>query len=160
MRRHTENSSDLIDLELARLKELRLFRGYGDGRVFESLFQNGDLAAVLGASELAHPGLPDPLRIFNRAGVFKNAARSRPVGEELATVLLCGDGETDGVLRHCDRTVSDETVEAQSGDVKHVGRTQDHGFISASGFVCGALILVVQMTPLVTVDVILFGMSG
>ncbi len=102
MRRHSEDPGDLVDLELARLKELRLLRGYGNRRVLESLLKHRYLAAVLRTAELAHPRLAHPLRILDRAGVFENAGRSRAVGEELAAVLLRGDGESDGVFRHSD----------------------------------------------------------
>ena len=42
-RRHSENSSNFIDLELSCFEELRLFRGNGNGRVLHTLFQYGKL---------------------------------------------------------------------------------------------------------------------
>ena len=60
MWRHSENSSDFIDLELARFEELRLFRRDGDRRVLESFLQHGDFVAVRAATEGGLPTFPDP----------------------------------------------------------------------------------------------------
>ena len=152
MRRDSENSSYLIDLKLPGFQELRLLRGDGDGRVFQPFFQNGDLAAVGGAAELAHPGLTDPLRVFDRSGVFQDAGRGRPVGEELAAVFFRGDGKADGVLGHRYRRVADKPVEAEAGDVQHIRGKQYDRFVFAPGFIRGPLVLVVQLTVLRTVD--------
>ena len=53
--RHSENSSNFIYLKLSCFKELRLFRGNTDGRVFHALFKHSDLSAVGTAAELRLP---------------------------------------------------------------------------------------------------------
>src|SRR5699024_4145449 len=89
--RHSENSSDLIDLEFSRLQKLRLFRRDADGRVFHALLQYSDLVAVAAAAEGRLPALPHPLGVFDSAGMFQHTAGSRAVGEELGPVLLTGN---------------------------------------------------------------------
>ena len=117
MGRHSENSSDLIDLEFSCFEELRLLRRDADGRVFHALLQNGDLVGVAAAAEGGLPALTDTLGVFDGTGVFQNAARSRAVCEELSAVFLAGDGHADGVLRHSDGRIAHQPVKAQAGDV-------------------------------------------
>lgn len=83
MRRDTEYPRYLVDLKLARFKELRLLRGYGYGRVFHTLLKHRDLACVGRAAELTLPRFAHPLRILYRARMLKYARRSRSVGEKL-----------------------------------------------------------------------------
>ena len=120
MRWYPENSSDFINLELSCLKELCLFRGDGDGRIFHAFFQHGDFAAVLGASELRLPCLPDTLRIFDGSGVFQYTGRGCAIGEELSSIFLSGDGKADGVFGHCNRTVPDKAIKAGANAWKYV----------------------------------------
>ena len=124
MGRDSENSSDLIDLEFAGLKELRLFGADADRRVFHTFFQYGDLIGVAAAAEGGLPALPHTLRVFDRAGVFQHTARSGTVGKEFCAVFLAGNSHADGVLRHSDGTVAHQAVKAQTGDVKHLGRVE------------------------------------
>ena len=118
--RHPEDPGDLVDLELARLQELRLLRGDGDGRVLHALLQDGDLVRVAAPGEALVPALAHALRVFDRPGVLQKASGRGTVREELSAVLLGGDGEADGVLRHRDRAVAHEAVEAEAGYVQHV----------------------------------------
>ncbi len=129
MGRHSENSSDLIDLEFPRFEELRLFRRNADRRIFHALLQNGDLVGVAAATEGRLPALPHTLGVFDGAGVFQHAARSGAVGEELSAILLAGDCHADGVLRHSDRRVAYQAVETQTGDVQHIRGAESDGLV-------------------------------
>jgi len=121
MRRHSENSSNFIDLELACFEELRLFRRDADGRVLHALFQNGDLSAVGAAAKLGLPRIPDALRVFDSTGVLQHTTRCRAVGEELRAIFLGGNGKADCVLRHGDGAVADQAVKAKAGNMQHIG---------------------------------------
>ena len=152
MGRHSENSSDLIDLKFSCFEELRLLRRDADGRVFHAFFQHGDLIGIAAAAEGGLPALPHPLRVFDRAGVFQHTARSGTVGKELCSVLLTGDCHADGVLRHSDGTVAHQTIKAQAGDVKNIRRLKRYGeFLIFYSFVRATVIGVVQPTVFVSV---------
>ncbi len=152
MGRHSENSSDLIDLEFSGFEELRLLRRDADGRVFHAFLQNGDLIGVAAAAEGGLPALPDTLGVFDGARVFQDPSRSRAVSEELRAVLLAGDCHADGVLCHSDGRVAHQPVKAQAGDVQHVRGPEDDGLVfGADGLVIAPLIAVVELAPLVSV---------
>ena len=159
MRWYPENSSDFIYLELSCLKELCLFRGDGDRRIFHAFFQHSDFAAVLGASELRLPCLPDTLRVFDGSGVFQYTGRGRTVGEELSSVFLGGDGKADGVLGHCYRAVADEPIKAEAGNVKYVRGLQYDRFIFAADLVRGAKVLVVELAVILKLSLNLCPMT-
>ena len=125
--RHSENSSDLIDLEFACFEELGLLRRDADGRVFHALLQHGDFIGIAAATEGRLPAFPHTLRVFDGAGVFQHTARSGTVGEEFRAVLLTGDSHADGVLRHSDGAVAHQTVKAQAGDMEHFRGMQRYG---------------------------------
>ena len=147
VRRHSENSSDLIDLEFSRLQKLRLLRRDADGRVLHALLQHGNLVAVGAAAEGGLPAFPHPLGVFDGAGMFQHTAGSRAVGEELSPVLLTGNRHADGVLGHGNGTVTYQPVEAQAGDVQHIRWRQVDGDALHGGRVLGAGgVLVVEPT--------------
>jgi len=100
MWRHSENSSDFIDLELARFEELRLFRRDGDRRVLESFLQHGNFVAISTATEGGLPAFPYALRVLNRAGMFENAAWCRTIGKKLSAIFLGGDCQAHSVFCH------------------------------------------------------------
>ena len=126
MRRHPENSSDFVDLELARFKKLRLFRRYGDGRVFQPFLQHSYFIAVGAAAEGGLPALPDTLRVFDRTRMLQHTARCCTVGEELRTVFLRSHCQTDCVLRHRNRRVTDQPVVAKPQHMKHIAWSEDN----------------------------------
>ena len=117
--RDSENSSDFIDLKFACFQELRLLRRDADGRVFHAFFQNGDFIGVATATEGGLPAFPHTLRIFDGTWMLQHTARSGTVGEELCTIFLAGNRHADSVLCHCDGTVADQTIEAESGDMQN-----------------------------------------
>ena len=148
MGRNSENSSDFIDLEFACFKKLRLLRRDTDGCVLHAFFQYGNFVCIAAAAEGGLPALPHTLRIFDRAGVFQHTARSGTIGEELRAVLLAGDRHADGVLRHSDGTVTDQTVKTQAGNVQHIRWLQRYGeLLVFDGFVRATVIGVVE-TPI------------
>ena len=152
MGRHSENSSDLIDLKFSCFEELCLFRRDADGRVFHALLQHSDFIGVSAAAEGGLPAFPHTLRVFDGAGVFQHAARSGTVGEEFRTVLLTGDSHADGVLRHSDGAVTDQTVKAQTGDVEHFRGMKRYGeVLILDGFIRATVIGVVKPTGFVSV---------
>ena len=114
-------------MKLSCFEKLRLLRRDADRRVFHAFFQHGDLIGIAAAAEGRLPALPYTLRVFDRAGVFQHTARSSAVGEELRTVLLAGNGHADGVLRHSDGAVTDQTVKTQAGNVQHIRWLQRYG---------------------------------
>ena len=127
MGRDSENSSDFIDLKFACFKKLRLLRRDTDGRVLHAFFQYGNFVCIAAAAEGGLPALPHTLRIFDRAGVFQYTARSGTIGEELRAVLLAGDRHADGVLRHGDGAVADQTVKAVSRYVEYIRGMKRYG---------------------------------
>ncbi len=152
MGRNSKNSSNFVDLEFSGFKELRLFWGNADGRIFHALFQNGDLPGVAAAAELALPCIAHPAGILHGAGVFKNAAGGSSICKQLGTIFLGGDGKADGVLGHGDGAVTNEAVEAKAGDVQDICRLQDYGrALHRGGFLIGSLVLVEQFSVAVPV---------
>ena len=148
----SENSSDLIDLEFACFEELRLLRRNADGRVFHAFFQHGNLIGIAAAAEGGLPALPHTLRVFDRAGVFQHTARCGTVGEELCAVFLTGDSHADGVFRHSDGAVTDQTVKAQTGDVKHIRWLKRYGkLLILNGFIRATIIGVVETPVFISV---------
>ena len=148
MGRDSENSSDFIDLEFACFEELRLLRRDADGRVLHAFFQYGNFVCIAAAAEGGLPALPHTLRIFDRAGVFQHTARSGTIGEEFCAVLLTGDSHADGVLRHSDGAVADQTVKAESRYVEYIRGMKRYGkLLVFDGFVRATVIGVVE-TPI------------
>ena len=127
MGRHSEKSSDLIDLEFSCFEELRLLRRDADWRIFHAFFQYGDFVCVSAATEGGLPALPHTLRVFNRAGVFQHTTRCDTVGEEFRAILFTGDSHANGVLCHSDGTVAHQTVKTQAGNVQHIRWLQRYG---------------------------------
>ena len=152
MRWDSENSSDLIDLEFSCFEELRLLRRDADGRVFHAFFQHSDFVCITAAAEGGLPALSHTLRVFDRAGVFQYTTRSGTVGEEFCTVFFTGNRHADGVLCHSDGTVADQTVKAQTWDVKNIQRLKRHSeLLVLDGFVRATIIGVVQPPAFISV---------
>ena len=61
----------------------------------------------------------------------QDAAGASTVGEELASVLLSGDTQTDSGLFKCNRAVTHDTVKAKPGNVKHIPRFEPPAFAVA-----------------------------
>ena len=69
VRRHTENTGDLINLELSGFQKLCFVRRNGHGLESHALFQNGDAMAVL-SRKLRAPAFTQTFRIFHDAWVL------------------------------------------------------------------------------------------
>ena len=152
MGRHSENSSDFIDLEFAGLKELCLFRRDADRRVFHAFLKNSDLICVSAAAEGGLPTFTHTLRIFDGAGVFQHATGSRTICKELGSVLLAGNRHADGVLCHSNGAVANQTVKAQAWDMQHIRRLKRYRKILIfNGFIRATIIGVVQTAVFISV---------
>ncbi|MPN00396.1 hypothetical protein SDC9_147590 [bioreactor metagenome] len=154
MRRNAEDTRNLIDLELTRFQKLRLFRRNPDGCILHALFENRDLVRVRAALICRVPAFLDAQRVFDRAGMFQHACRSRAVGEELRAVLFGSDRQADRVLRHGNRAVADQAVEPEPGDVQYVRRRKGHltRFPECGRVLRPALIQIKKPAVLITVD--------
>ena len=145
MGRHPENSSDLIDLKFPCLQELCFVRRDGNGRIFHALFQDGNLVAVGRTAKGGVPGITHPGGVFQRSRMLQYTAGCCSVGVELTAVLLRRDCQTDGVLRHGDRTVAYQSVKAQTRNMEYIrGGEADHPTFHGGGIVIGFSIFVVQ----------------
>lgn len=122
MRRHSENSSNFIDLEFAGFKELRLLGRNTYRSVFHALFKHSDLSAVGTSAELRLPRFTNLSRVLYSSGVFKDTARRCAVRKELSAELLGRNCKSDSVLRHCDRRVANKSVKPKSGDMQNIVR--------------------------------------
>ena len=89
--------------------------------------------------------------------MFQYTGRGCAIGEELSSVFLSGDGKADGVFGHCNRTVPDKAIKAETGNVEHIGGFQYDRFILAADLVRGAKVLVVKLAVLVPVHTHLVG---
>lgn len=66
------------------------------------------------------------LESLHDTGMFQHAARSRAVCKESRAVFLGRDSKTDGILRHGDGTVSDQSVEAEARNMQNVFGPEIH----------------------------------
>ena len=152
VRRYSENSSNLVDLELSGFQELRLFRGNGNGGVLHALLQNSHLIGVAATAKSGLPAFPDTLGIFDGAGMLQDTTGCCTVGEELGSVLLTGDGHANSVFGHCNGAVANKTVKTQTRDVQDIRRRQTHYRAVHSGsFVRAGGVFVVQLPLAVSV---------
>ena len=149
VRRDTENPRNLVDLKFSGFQKLCLLRRNGDGRVFHAFLQDCHLAGVSGPAELTHPGIPYTLRIFDGAGVLQHTAWSCTVCKEFCTVFLRCNGESDGVLRHGNRRVSDKAVKAKPRYMQNILRHQHCGGTFHRGCIIGRCRVLVVEPPLV-----------
>ena len=153
MRRHSENSSNFIDLEFTSFEELRLFRGNTDGRVFHAFFKYSDLSAVGTPAELRLPRFTNLSRVFYCSRVLKHAAWRCAVRKELCAELLSRNCKPDSVLCHCNRRVANKSVKAKPGNVQHIVWGKNNlVLLTANCLVISAIMLVVQPPVLVTVN--------
>nr|DAO53593.1 MAG TPA: hypothetical protein [Caudoviricetes sp.] len=150
--RHSENSSDFIDLEFSCFEKLRLFGRYPDWRIFHTFLKHCDFICVSAAAEGGLPTLPYTLRIFDGAGVFQHTAGCSTVSKELGSVFLTGNRHADSILRHCNGTVAHQTVKAESGNMKHIGRLKrDRKLLVFNGFIGTTVVGVVKTAVFISV---------
>ena len=123
---HSENTGNLVDLELSRFQKLRLFWGDANRRIFHALLQNGYLIAVAAAAEGGLPAFPDTAGVFDGSRMLQHAAGCCAVSKELRTILLTGDCHADGVFRHRYGGIAHQTVKTQARNVQHIRRIQPH----------------------------------
>ena len=127
MRRYTENSSNLIDLELSCFQKLCFIGADADRGIFHALFQYSYLVGIGTATKGLCPRFSDTGRVFDRSRMFQHTARCSTVGIELTAVLFGCNGKADGILRHSDGTVTNKTVKTETGNMKNIGWFQNHG---------------------------------
>ena len=113
MGRHTEDSSDLIDLELSGLQELRFVGADGYRGVFHPLLQNCHTVGIAAPSECGIPAVPDLGRVFQDIRMLQHTAGGGTIGVELTAIFLGCDCKADGVLCHGDGAVSHKAVKAK-----------------------------------------------
>ena len=70
-------------------------------------------------------------RVFHRVRMRQDAAGASAVGEELASVLLSGDTQTDSGLFKCNGAITHDTVKAKPGNMKHIPRFEPPAFAIA-----------------------------
>ena len=84
MRRHTVEPSNLVDLKLSRLKELRFFGRDGNLLILDALFQHSDSARVHRTAVNGVPAFPQLRRVFQYARMLQDTTRTRTMSENAA----------------------------------------------------------------------------
>ena len=153
MWRHSENSSYLIDLKFSGFEELCFVGRDRDRRVFHAFLQHRHLVRVGTAAEGRIPALSHLARVFQHTRMLQHTAGGGTIGVELTAIFLCGDGKTDGVLRHCNRTVSNQTIKPQTRNVKDIlWLENDRAAFHGMGIIGTKLVLIVELTVLISVN--------
>lgn len=116
--RNAVNTGDLIDLKFSCLQKLRLFRRDTNCLKLHTLLKYGDFMRVAVALIGGVPALLDTPNVLDNTRMLQHAAGVRAVGKKAGAVFLGGEGHADGVLRHSDWAITDQTIEAQSGDME------------------------------------------
>ena len=98
VRRHTEDAADLTDLKLSGLQKLGFVVRQAQRNEGHPFLQDSNTAGVGGASVGSVPAGSECSRIFHRVRMRQDTAGACTVGEELASVLLSGDTQTDSGL--------------------------------------------------------------
>ena len=85
--------------------------------------------------------------------MFQNTGGRSTVGKKLGSELFTGNSHTDGVFRHSNGTVSNETIKAKSGDVQNIRWVECHcKILIFNRFIWTTVVGIVQMSIFVTVN--------
>ena len=85
--------------------------------------------------------------------MFQHTAGGSTIGVELTAIFLCGDGKPDGVLRHCNRAVSHQTIKPQTRNVKDIlWLENDRAAFHGMGIIGTELVLIVELTVFIPVN--------
>ena len=124
MWRHTEDTCNFVNLKLPCLKELCLLWWDTNGLKFHSFFQYGNFVCVTTSLIGSVPAIFDPLDILDYTGVFQYATGVCSICKKCRTVFFSGKRHTDCVLGHCYWTVTNKSIKAQTGYMKHLVLTE------------------------------------
>ena len=91
-------------------------------------------------------------RVFQCSRMLQYTAWCSTVCIKLTAVFFSGNGKTDSILRHCNRTVSHKTVKSKTWDMKYVCRFQtNRSALCGLCLISRGLIFIVKLTFIISV---------
>lgn len=87
------------------------------------------------------------LRVFNDTRMLQYTAGSGTISKEFSPIFLSGYRQADSVLRHSNRTVADQAIEAECGNMKNIIRRKNNRVaLQCGSFIRRSLVFVIKLT--------------